>query len=168
MANLKKFLNEEKKQQRTKVKSFRLSTNAYSAIETLAAKTGKSQNEIVNEIFEDYEIELSFINNLEKLFIKLVKNEKKIVLRKITAVNDFADRELVYLYEILKDNDNQFVMNYKILEVQYPETKMVAHTITKTLLDSKLNIADLTRLLDFGVDSAFEVNVYEIDEDEYI
>lgn len=89
MSNIVKFFEKGIKEPKTKTKTFRLTETAYNTLEALSDRAGNSQNEIMNEVLEDYWADLTFVTELEQL-CSLLTAGNKIGLHKVTVLSNVS------------------------------------------------------------------------------
>ena len=148
MANISKFLQQGEKQRKTITKTFRLTEDAQGILKDLANFTKKSQNELINEILEDYEVEFTFHSNIEAL-LGLLNEEQYIQLKK-TYDYDFKS-SLEYVYDVFYEDSVLFEI-YKIFN--NTENKRTC------LFEKKTELFSIYELSERGVDSNYKWKIY--------
>lgn len=150
MANIKRFLEKGEKQKITKTKSFRLSENAFTVLETLSKTTDSSQNEILNDILDEYNQELKnseFLRDRLKVLIREPK-ESTLVLEKYDAIN-FVKYEYIISYNHKRENFNLKFRLFDVNEI----------TNEKIILERETFFENLNELLCYGIDSNYYVRI---------
>ena len=140
-----KYLREEEKQKKTKTKSFRLTEKALYTLETLAKISGNSQNDITNEMLEDYFKELNFSEFLKDYLSVLTANGKIKIGKSIR----FELEEIFHYYEItiLNEGTNIFLCKY-IME------SFNTQNGRKKIFETIFHFTKIVELLESGVDSS--------------
>lgn len=156
MANVSKFLQQGEKQRKTITKTFRLTEDAHGILKDLSNFTKKSQNELMNEILEDYEVEFTFHSNLEALLGLL--NEDQYIQLKKTYDYDFKS-SLEYIYDIFYEDKVLFEI-YKIFNN--------TENMRICLFEKKTEMFSIYELSEHGVDSNYKWKIFDKkDHSEY-
>ncbi len=136
ITHLTKLNSEDRK---TKMKSMRIRNKAYDSLELMKKRTGLSVNEIVNRVAEQLGAEYKFLEEIEKE-IKINK--------KVNIIGHLNSGYTVYF--VITENENiMSKLKYKSVYSIYKFESVIG--------SNEIYIDDLHELLDFGLNSNYEI-----------